>query len=436
MYKFKTTASHLIIFALTLFFTPINAQNSSKTANYPHELTIPMGGNAFQIAGKSTEEINEQGVVNWQFSDTEFAVYVALAKAKTMLLSLTVLPQNADSKITVSTNGKSTKGSISKGKTGKIAIGLFDLKEGFNKITLKGLRKKGVNYAQINQLILQYEGDTLAANFVRDNDGNNFYWGKRGPSVHLSFSAPKSKNPQWFYNELTVLDDPIGSYFMANGFKEGYFGIQVNSKTERRILFSVWSPFETDNPKDISEDQKIKLLKKGKDVHIGEFGDEGSGGQSYLIYDWQANVTYKFLNSVAPDGKGNTIYTAYFMDSKIGKWQLIASFLRPKTDTWYTNPHSFVENFEPQNGHLSRKVKIDNQWISDKNGVWSELTNAVFTGDIIAKKRYRIDFNGGVENNAFFLQNGGFLNSKTSLNTPFKRAETQTAPVIDFKNLE
>ena len=31
---------------------------------------------------------------------------------------------------------------------------------------------------------------------------------------------------------------------MANGFGEGYFGIQVNGPNERRVLFSVWSPFK------------------------------------------------------------------------------------------------------------------------------------------------------------------------------------------------
>jgi Domain of unknown function (DUF3472) len=139
---------------------------------------------------------------------------------------------------------------------------------------------------------------------------------------------------------------------------------------------------------------------------------------------------------VIPDGKGNTIYTAYFMDSKVGKWQLIASFLRPKTNTWYTNPHSFVENFEPENGYLSRKVSINNQWMCDNEGKWTELANAILTGDILAKKRYRIDFNGGVENNGFFLQNGGFLNSKTSLKTVFNRNKTGNAPVIELKGLD
>ena len=69
---------------------------------------------------------------------------------------------------------------------------------------------------------------------------------------------------------------------MVNGFGEGYFGMQCNSETERRILFSVWSPFDTQEPKLIPDSLKIKLLRKGEGVYIGEFGNEGSGGKSFL----------------------------------------------------------------------------------------------------------------------------------------------------------
>ena len=90
---------------------------------------------------------------------------------------------------------------------------------------------------------------------------------------------------------------------MANGFKEGYFGIQVNSDKERRILFSIWSPFTTDDPKSIPDSLKIVLLNKGKNVYTGEFGNEGSGGQSYLRFNWKADVTYKFLTQIKPNGE-------------------------------------------------------------------------------------------------------------------------------------
>jgi len=41
------------------------------------------------------------------------------------------------------------------------------------------------------------------------------------------------------------------------------FGFQVNGPMKEN-LFSVWSPFKTDNPKEIPEDFKIKLLRKVK----------------------------------------------------------------------------------------------------------------------------------------------------------------------------
>ncbi len=75
--------------------------------------------------------------------------------------------------------------------------------------------------------------------FVPNNEGNFFHWGRRGPSVHLNYPLPAGFDASWFYNEVTVPpgQDIQGSYFMACGFAQGYFGMQVNSPTERHILF-------------------------------------------------------------------------------------------------------------------------------------------------------------------------------------------------------
>ena len=56
---------------------------------------------------------------------------------------------------------------------------------------------------------------------------------------------------------------------MANGFGEGYFGIQVNSATQRNVLFSVWSGFDTNNPDEIPAEYTVRLDKKGEDVKTG-----------------------------------------------------------------------------------------------------------------------------------------------------------------------
>jgi hypothetical protein len=245
------------------------------------------------------------------------------------------------------------------------------------------------------------------------------------------------KNAAWFYNEVTVPEgnDVLGSYFMADGFAEGYFGMQVNSPTERHILFSVWSPFKTDNPGQIPDDQKIVLLKKGAGVHTSEFGNEGSGGQSYLNYNWKAGNTYKFLTHSVPDAHNHTIYAAYFFAPELGKWQLIASFSRPQTHTYLKHLHSFLENFEPEQGTITRKVLFTNQWIADDAGNWTELNKARFTVDNTGAKGYRMDYAGGTAGNAFYLKNCGFFNDYTVRNTVFERPAGGKLPDVDLSKL-
>ena len=53
---------------------------------------------------------------------------------------------------------------------------------------------------------------------------------------------------------------------------------------------------------------------------------------------------------------GKPIRSAYFFDNNKGEWALVASFRRPKTSTWYTGAHSFLENFSPVQGYRNRKA--------------------------------------------------------------------------------
>lgn len=420
---------------LSSFFGSIDA--SFGLGEFQSSLEIPLGGNVFQIRGENKEEIKAEGIQSWRNSDSEFGVYFKSEENKEIFLEMEVLSQEHDSRISISLNGSTHEVVLSAGDSGFVPVGKLKLSLGYNQVLLQGLFKSGSDFAKIKSFRISHDGE-LAMDFVKDNIDNRFYWGRRGPSVHLSYTLPEAGNFKWFYNEMTISngEDPIGSYFMANGFAEGYFGIQVNSVSERRILFSVWSPFTTDNPNVIPEDQKIKLLKKGEGVYTGEFGNEGSGGQSYLRYNWKAGTTYRFLNAVEPDGKGNTIYTAYFFAPEVGEWMLIASFLRPKTDTWYKRPHSFLENFIPESGHIERSVFYDNQWVADGAGNWTELTEAKFTGDDIARRGYRKDYAGGSDSGRFFLKNGGFFNDQTELQSIHQRVSKGKKPNIDFGKLK
>ena len=172
-------------------------------------------------------------------------------------------------------------------------------------------------------------------------------------------------------------------------------------------------------------------------MHIGEFGNEGSGGQSYLKYPWKAGNTYKFLMQIRPDGKGNTTYTAYFYATDEKEWKLIASFLRPNTNTWYKRPHSFLENFSPEQGYLSREVFFGNQWARSKEGKWSRLTDATFTHDATASAQVRLDYQGGnTKDNRFYLKMGGFFNKSVPMGTKFYCKPTGKEPEIDWEVLK
>ena len=292
---------------------------------------------------------------------------------------------------------------------------------GYQKLVIKA------PHAAIQSIIVEGPATTPPMSYVPNDEGNFFYWGRRGPSVHLNYPTADTQKVAWFYSELTVPpgQDPVGSYFMADGFSVGYFGMQVNGPTERHILFSVWSPFNTDDPKAIPDSLRIGLIRKGDSVHAGTFGDEGAGGQSYLVYPWSAGNTYRFLLRAEPQANNHTRFTAWFYPPEQGRWRLVASWDRPATRTWLTHLHSFLENFEPEQGDRDRSAYYGNQWIADSAGHWTPLTRARFTGDNTARKGYRHDYQGGLHGYTFFLHNGGFFDTYTPLDSWFDRPPPQ-----------
>ena len=172
-------------------------------------------------------------------------------------------------------------------------------------------------------------------------------------------------------------------------------------------------------------------------VKINEFGNESSGGQSYMHYDWKPGERCRFLIGVRPDNNNTTVYTAYFYDNHQSKWTLVASWRRPQTSTWYTHAYSFLENFNPTMGYITRKAYYDNQWARTADGKWIPVTQARFTCDATGGQKQRLDYKGGVEEKGFFLTMGGFFNDFLESGTPFTREGNVTeAPDVDFSTLE
>jgi len=401
-------------------------------------ITVPIGGNAWRVAKVTIGgTVTNDGIVGWSSNEVTFNVYFRGAVKGNFKLWINLKVADGTSKIAVSALKTTREISVSGKEAKDYYVGEWVAKDtGYIEVQIKGINKTGKTYADVSSIKLSGSAIDAKTAYVKNNEGNYFYWGRRGPSVHLAYKVPVD-NAEWFYNEVTVPlgNDVLGSYFMADGFSVGYFGMQVNSPTERHILFSVWSPFKTDDPKSIPDSQKIIMLKKGLNVHTGEFGAEGSGGQSYMLYNWKAGNTYKFLVRAKPVANNHTEFTTWFFAPELNKWQLIASFSRPQTQTYLKGLHSFLENFDPEQGTITRKVLFTNQWVADENGKWIPINSAHFTNDATAMKGYRMDYAGGVDGNAFYLKNCGFFNNYTIRNTEFQRPVVGKAPDIDLDKL-
>ncbi|MEN8193432.1 MAG: DUF3472 domain-containing protein [Bacteroidota bacterium] len=423
----------LILLALTSCYnTP---DSSSKEINIP----ILTKGNSWVYNNpiQTLKTITDNGIENWNSTSTIIRTYFKVEKTGIINIALYAKVEEGESVLNVKFNGESKKIELNNNKNFKEKfIGSFHVdKPGYQYIELQGEKKTSTNFAKVSNIMIGGEATEGSNYYVKED----FYWGRRGPSVHLSYTVPpETGDVLYFYNEMTVPEgnDVVGSYYMANGFSGGYFGIQVNSETERRILFSIWSPYKTDDPNSIPEDQRVKLLNKGKDVITNDFGNEGSGGQSRKIFDWKAGNKYKFLLKAHPSENNSTDFTAYFYAPEVGKWELIASFRRPKTSTYIKQPHSFLENFLTEMGDKERKVYYGEQWIYDTAGNWYEMTEAKFTADATAHKESRLDYSGGLSNGTFYLKNCGFFNETTTINTVYnKSASTRNNPEVDLEKL-
>lgn len=321
--------SLMLLLLFMAFLNPIQAQKKVNQAT----IHIPVSGNTWQSPEETNVLHRTDGIVGGKSSST-FTTYVRFGKAGKFAVGVELGAVEKAGKLVFDIEGEKRTIAVSKSNS-TVEVGTFTVKDsGYVAVRVKSLSGE---VPAIRGYQIRGESDFIkTSSYVASNDDNYFYWGRRGPSVHLGYQVPTSKDVEYYYNEVTVPvgSDVIGSYFMANGFAQGYFGMQVNSAQERRILFSVWSPFHTDDPKAIPDEQKIVMTKKGKDVYTGEFGNEGSGGQSFLRYNWKAGNTYKFMLRGRPVENNTTEFTAWFFAEEEGHWRLIAQFLRPATHTY------------------------------------------------------------------------------------------------------
>lgn len=410
-----------------------NQQTANPTPSLPHSLALSANSWVKANPAASRALMQEDGISNWRYSDQVISSFIHLPQTGELELAIRGKIASGQSTIEVSLAGQTQNVILNSNTEQLYYIGKFTISTpGYQEIKLRGVASSHDTFGELSSL--SFGGSAASgASFIRDE----VYWGRRGPSVHLSYQLPEATAIRYFYSEMQVPvgQDVIGSFYMANGFADGYFGIQVNSATERRVLFSVWSPYQTDDPSTIPEHLQVKLLRKGEQVVTGEFGNEGSGGQSFLRYTWQAGTTYQFLLKAEPQADNHTHYTAWFFAPEQAKWQLIAAFSRPETQRNIERPHSFLENFIPEMGDTSRHVYFPSQWFADAAGNWYQNRQASFSVDDTGRRGNRLDFAGAYTEQGLMLQNCGFFNQTTTPGSSWQLPAQNRVPNINLNQL-
>lgn len=407
------------------------------TGHAANKVSVPVGGNAWFVGATGFENIASDGADSWSTPGSSVRTYFYVEQAGTLIVSATIAGPGADARLTLSIGGVDRTLMVSGSDEKEYFAGQFTVPgPGYVAVDLKGDTRSGDTFGRPTMINVSGSAVTNALAFVPSDDNNGFYFGRRGPSTHWFWNSPGG-NIRWLYSEVTVPagNDLQGAYFMANGFDQGYFGMQVNGPDARQFIFSIWSPYKTDDPSSIPDAYKILTIRKGDGVVTGEFGNEGAGGKSTMQFPWKAGTTYRFLTQVQPNGDNTTDITSWVYTPEDGAWHLMVQFRRPFTNAYAGSPYSFMENFNPDQGDKTRMAFYQNQWIADENGNWQEVLNLTFSVDDTGGKGYRRDFAGGIANGIPFLRIDGFFDDGVAAGGIFTRTPSAGPPTVDLTKL-
>lgn len=375
------------------------------------------------------------GIVHWKDPQTRllwFGKFQQTGEVQVHIRGRSQADGSVALKIKVGKEEKRRVLNIEKDKGLEVDFGTFEIeKAGFQSLILTRETAHDPDITVLDILSLEVKGPAAElAHF-------NLKPRRNAASVHLVYPVEEPKKVAAFYCEMTALEDPVHSYYMACGWHRGYFGMQVNSPQERRIIFSVWDRGnEPTDPNKVNEVDRVRLVEKGDGVFTGRFGNEGTGGHSHLKYPWKTGSVQKFLVTATPIDETHTRFSGYYFHPDSLEWMLISSWDTPGEGGYMRGLYSFSENFVGRNGHLVRKALYGNQWIAQPDGNWTELTSAKFSHDPTGKED-RLDRFMGLEKGQFFLSHGGFVDGSTDYGALFQRPATEKRPEgTPFKPLE
>lgn len=225
-------------------------------------------------------------------------------------------------------------------------------------------------------------------------DRNSDYWApenmaaRQCTSVHLAY-LPVVDHHTAAYQETVIEKSAPGTYFACDNFTTGYIGVQeLPQKTEegkplRVAIFSVWDAKDTgDNPHAAPEEERAKLVCRGKGVHTTRFGGEGTGGKSMRIFPWEEGQVIRTLVVEKEDGADFRQVAGYIFDPATKKWELLSCWRVQALRRGLGGGCGFVEDFrrniESKNHERRATFGPAFRWTGKE---WSLATEFRFTKD-------------------------------------------------------
>ncbi|WP_133177714.1 DUF3472 domain-containing protein [Chitinophaga parva] len=387
---------------------------SGSSARAATETDTILLKNGYGVPNETGINIGSNGTSNWTTNANTALAYATINTKGTLSVSLLAKSPDGAGTVSVTVDGKVLTVNVPQSTTyQQLTAGNVNITNtGIKSFTIKGVKKPGAYYADVNAIVIS--GTAATGAYYNKSDYRTC------PAVHMGYNMHAGDTAAWFYNEIKVPagSDVVPTFFMANGFYAGYFGIQVNSATERRILFSIWSDYNTNDPNEIPANYSVRLVQKGPLVTTEEnFGNEGSGRHAIAVYNWHTDSTYKFLVHSVPDTGGVTYSGYIFLNNQ---WNLIATYYKPVGVYNMESLYSFIEDFgNGLDSYKQRQMIVQNQWIVTPGGVWKQLTTANFTTTTHDDNFSRTDYGASTTGTGYTYFTSGFIPSTAHDNQAF-----------------
>jgi hypothetical protein len=218
--------------------------------------------------------------------------------------------------------------------------------------------------------------------------------GTNARAQHLWWNLEKERNATCLYGEITVLATCPAIYYCGANWHPGaaaggYCGIQHNSLTERRTIFSIWDTSPALHP---------QITEADPQTHCSRFRGEGEEGHTHMLWNWKTGETFQFFVRKQPGAEPDTTDTRYYIfDRALQKWRHSATITspnggKPAVATIGGGLNSFLENFGNPD-RATPKLALYRLWLGTAfdtlkcltlahgDGIWGQLNDGYFLAE-------------------------------------------------------